>query len=358
MDQVETTARLFPPALGVPKLYDLTTPANYTSGQVIFSTAAAYNGGAIVALPQPQAVPALAPVAGASRVQMWRTIPLRTRPNAALFTRGEFTVMAGISNAVQQATELIWMYDQYFWSKPLARQLNARLVAQPGLRMILILPPFADASPGDAHLARRLALELLTANGVAPRVGVYNMWYRAPGAGAGPAVNRGIYVHAKSHTYDDQLLVCGSANLNRRSFLCDTELACAVLDNALVHAHQQQQWAQLFPNTLWPPAVNYGAPGWGAQFFTQFQAAQAAAALAGDYRLIQDPWAANGPLPNGVVRPVSAFLGADYATAMDPASVTLLVENDPPQLVVEVPLDRIVTRLENTPNNNWEWRHW
>jgi hypothetical protein len=147
VDQVETTARLFPPALGVPKLYDLTTPANYSSGQVIFSTAAAYNGGAIVALPQPQAVPALAPGAGASRVQMWRTIPLRTRPNAALFTRGEFTVMAGISNAVQQATELIWMYDQYFWSKPLARQLNARLVAQPR----------TPRDPDPATLRRRVA---------------------------------------------------------------------------------------------------------------------------------------------------------------------------------------------------------
>ncbi len=267
--------------------------------------------------------------------------------------------MAGISNAAQQATELIWMYDQYFWSKPLARQLNARLVAQPGLHLILILPPYADTSAGDAHLARRLALELLTANGVGNRVGVYNMWLRQP-PGNTPALNRGIYVHAKSHTYDDQLLVCGSANLNRRSFLCDTELACAVLSNALVQAHQQQLWAQLFPHTLWPlpPAVNYGAPGWGAQFFTQFQAAQVAAVVAGDYRLIQDPWVANGLLPNNVRRPVSGFLGPDYATAMDPTSVTLLIENDPPQLVAEVPLDRIVTRLENTPNNNWEWRHW
>jgi phosphatidylserine/phosphatidylglycerophosphate/cardiolipin synthase-like enzyme len=365
VDQADNALQIGIPPRMVPKLSDLNNPGNLTSGQVIFSTALAYNPGGVVPLPMPAAIPPVPapalPGPPGTQVQMWRTIPLRSGRTVPPFVRGEFTVMAGIANAVQQSNELIWMYDQYFWSQPLARLLNARLQAVAGLHLILILPPFADASENDAHLARQLALQALTGNGVANRVGVYNMWYQQP-PGNAAASNRGIYVHAKSHTYDDSLLVCGSANLNRRSFLCDTELACAVLDNAavptLVPTHQQMLWTQLFPATPWP-AINRAAAGWGAQFFTQFQAAQTMTHNVGDFRLITDPWVQNGPLPNGVVRPVSGRLLADYDTAMDPSSIMLSIEKGWPNVLVDLPLDQIVTRLENTPNNGtWPWRSW
>jgi phosphatidylserine/phosphatidylglycerophosphate/cardiolipin synthase-like enzyme len=366
VDQADSTWQLGFPPRRVPKLSDLNNPGNLTSGQVVFSTALAYNANGIVPLPVPAPIPLVPPPAlpppPGTQVQMWRTIPLRSERTVPPFVRGEFTVMAGIANAVQQAQELIWMYDQYFWSQPLARLLNARLQAVPGLRVILILPPFADTSENDAHLARKLALQALTGGGVANRVGVYNMWYQQP-PGNAAASNRGIYVHAKSHTYDNSLLVCGSANLNRRSFLCDTELACAVLDTAavptLVPAHQQLLWTQLFPATPWPANINRAAAGWGALFFTQFQTAHATASHAGDFRLITDPWALNGPLPNGVVRPVAGNLLADYDTAMDPSSVMLSIEKGWPNILLDLPLDQIVTRLENTPDNGtWPWRKW
>ena len=148
--------------------------------------------------------------------------------------RGEFTVMAGVANACQAAEELIWIFDQYFFSRPLARLLNHRIKndRKKKLCVILVLPPYADDHAHEEHHARKLALDDLTAgleldSGKFERVGVYDLWHpsRIPG---------GIYCHAKAQLYDRSLLVCGSANLNRRSFTSDTELDCAVLDEDLV----------------------------------------------------------------------------------------------------------------------------
>jgi phosphatidylserine/phosphatidylglycerophosphate/cardiolipin synthase-like enzyme len=361
VDQPDQTWAVLPlPGRWVPKVSDLSNKSNWTRGQVIFSTSRAYNNaGQIVALPAAPAVPAplplppLPPPPG-TQVQMWRTIPYRKERTVPPFTRGEFTVMAGIDNAVRQAQQLIWMFDQYFWSLPLARLLNRQLQTVPTLRLILILPPYADGSEPTAHLARKNALQALT-NNVQAQVGVYNMWYQEP-PGTTAATNRGIYVHAKSHTYDNSLLVCGSANLNRRSFFCDTELACAVLDPAVVTAHQQQLWAQLFPGTQ-RPAINLNAAGSGAQFFNQFQAAANAALNTApySYRLIRDPWALNPPqLPNQIARPVASFLGPTYDSLFEPSSVNPNVDTG---TGANRRLDEIVVLLENTPDGGtWPWR--
>src|SRR5205823_2435442 len=103
-----------------------------------------------------------------------------------------------------------------YWSVAHARMLNKRLKApaMQSLRVVIILPPHAD---GGIHLARlqhglrMRALDALTADlaNWQGRVGVYNLWDNA-------GRNQGIYVHAKVQIYDDALLVCGSANVNRR----------------------------------------------------------------------------------------------------------------------------------------------
>ncbi len=110
---------------------------------------------------------------------------------------------------------------------------------------------------------------------------MYNLWHpsRIPG---------GIYAHAKVQLYDRSLLVCGSANLNRRSFTCDTELDCAVLDEDLVLKHYRRLWRVLFPDAAWPGQINFSDPngGWGKQFFDAFKKA----AKNQNSYLIPDPW--------------------------------------------------------------------
>jgi phosphatidylserine/phosphatidylglycerophosphate/cardiolipin synthase-like enzyme len=326
---------------------------NVLSGSVAFSTELAYapSGGLTE---NSQIKPLETPVDiaasfGPSVVQMWRTIPMRTR-TTDLFRggnpdgregAGEFTIMAGISKAVSAAKELIWIFDQYFWSEPLARLINYRLQNTPTLCVVIILPPHADSTFPEIHLARQLALTELTQGLTAAqrsRVAVYNMWNAQA---ASPADGFGIYVHAKSHTYDGALLVCGSANMNRRSLTCDSELACAIVDSDLVAAHQQKLWNMLFANVAgaaWPsPAPDFNnSTGGGVKFLAQFQTA---AASSGSY-LIVDPWDDNNPLnpnhkpvalPNGVPRP-PALLGPKYEIfyngALDPGSLVPEVEND------------------------------
>src|SRR6185437_12589625 len=254
-------------------------------------------------------IPDIDPI-GSSTVQMWRTIPWRDGRTGPPFQRAEFTVLAGIAHAVNQSRQLIWIFDQYFWSRSLATQLHRQLRALPGLRVIIVLPPHAD-DPSNAskqHQARFDAVSLLmnaSGHSVESQVGIFSMWNSHPPE---PELQpgRGIYVHAKVQVYDGGLLVCGSANLNRRSLLCDAELAVAVADPAVVAEHQQKLWNFLFPaGTVGWPAPDFSQPGSGAAFFDAFNQAVGVttAGTPGPSRLIRDPWSADGGvLPGGAFR--------------------------------------------------------
>jgi phosphatidylserine/phosphatidylglycerophosphate/cardiolipin synthase-like enzyme len=334
------------------RLFDLSNDANDRSGQVIFSSSAAYDLNGIKKLPD--AKPAR-PSGGTSPVQMWRTIPWRDSRTGPPFKRAEFTAMAGVSRAVAQSEHLIWIFDQYFWSVALARQLNAQLLAKSDLHVILILPPYADSNDTGAyqHDGRNRALEALH-QGIPPspaRIAVYNLWDpRTPPL-------RGIYCHAKVQTYDGGLVVCGSVNMNRRSFLCDSELACAVADEAVVKAYQQQLWTLLFRDVTgtkgqWP-APTFTGPTSGAQFFAAFVAA------AGEYNayLRKDPWPGHilwnqAQVPSRGVASSMALERLVDPTSVDPWFIERVVDEPGanPPITRPARLDDVVRRIEKSTN--------
>ena len=147
---------------------DLSSGPAWLTGQVIFSTSKAYKSSdtrslatelthssdvavardelpitEILALSELERI---APAQiGAAKVQMWRTIPLRKERSGSLLASGEFTYMAGIAKACNATDELIWIFDQYCWNMQLARQLNRQLRKKSNLRVIIILPPYADS---------------------------------------------------------------------------------------------------------------------------------------------------------------------------------------------------------------------
>jgi len=172
--------------------------------------------GPLPALPPP-------PPAGPHSVQVLRTYPRRAGgyPFAPL---GERSVARGYMKALSRARGLIYLEDQYLWSRDVGSVIAAALRAQPGLHLIAVLPHYPDQD-GQVSLApnligRRAALSLIHA--AAPgRVAVY---------GAENHAGTPVYVHAKVCVIDDEWASVGSDNFNRRSWTHDSELSVAVWD--------------------------------------------------------------------------------------------------------------------------------
>jgi len=90
--------------------------------------------------------------------------------------------------------------------------------------MIIVVPRYPDQDDRIAGRAARAAQwrainHLERAGG--PRVAVYDLENEQ---------GTPIYVHAKAVMIDDVWAMVGSANLNRRSWTHDSEVACAVVD--------------------------------------------------------------------------------------------------------------------------------
>ncbi|RZS79003.1 phosphatidylserine/phosphatidylglycerophosphate/cardiolipin synthase-like enzyme [Motilibacter rhizosphaerae] len=172
--------------------------------------------------PLPEQLPS-PPAAGAHAVQVLRTYGRKHRgfPFAPL---GERSVARAYLKAFSLARKLVYIEDQYLWSPLVADALAGALRREPGLRVIAVVPRFPDSDGfftgppnriGQLEAIRRL-------RAAAPdRVGVFDLENTA---------GTPIYVHAKVCVVDDIWMTCGSDNLNRRSWTCDSEATCAVVD--------------------------------------------------------------------------------------------------------------------------------
>jgi phosphatidylserine/phosphatidylglycerophosphate/cardiolipin synthase-like enzyme len=165
------------------------------------------------------------PPCGRHAVQVLRTYPYR-RPGYSFAPDGERSIARAYLKVLPRARSLIYLEDQYLWSSTVADVLARALAANPALHLIAVLPRFPDQdgrlSEPPNLLGRVAALEALRAAG-GDRVAVYS-----PENEAGVP----IYVHAKVCVVDDTWAIVGSDNFNRRSWTHDSELSCAVIDEA------------------------------------------------------------------------------------------------------------------------------
>lgn len=178
--------------------------------------------------PLPEQAPPPPPVPGGTHiVQLLRTYADRRIGDSYPFARkGERSVARGYGKALEMARELIYVEDQYLWSRAIADSFVESLERNTGLHMIVVLPRWTDSdnlvSRMPQLLGRQRAMSRLAA--AAPgRVAFY-----APENVHGTPV----YVHAKVCVVDDRWCTVGSDNFNRRSWTHDSELSAVVVDTA------------------------------------------------------------------------------------------------------------------------------
>ncbi|WP_330475628.1 phospholipase D family protein [Terrabacter sp. C0L_2] len=164
------------------------------------------------------------PPAGSHTVQLLRTYPdLRHGRDYPFARGGERSVARGYAKAVARAERLVYVEDQYFWGRDVARVFEERLRAQPGLRLVVVIPLVPDLD-GVNRVPQLLGRErsLARLEAVAPgRVAAYGIENRA---------GVPVYVHAKVCVIDDTWAGIGSDNFSRRSWTHDSELSAVVLD--------------------------------------------------------------------------------------------------------------------------------
>ncbi len=153
---------------------------------------------------------------------------LRTYPDAHFAydfaPHGERSIARGYSKAVRRARRLIYLEDQYLWSKQVADLFARAMADNPDLHLIAVVPRYPDV---DGRLSlppnlvgRQQAIDVC--RGADPeRVHVFDVENHD---------GTPVYVHAKVCVVDDVWATVGSDNLNRRSWTHDSELSCAVLD--------------------------------------------------------------------------------------------------------------------------------
>lgn len=174
---------------------------------------------------------------GTQAVQLLRTYPSR-RTSYPFAPDGERSVARGIAKALRRAQRLIYVEDQYLWSRDVAVGFCQALEAQADLLLIAVVPRYPDQdgrfSTTPNLVGRYEALRMLRRAG-GDRVAIYGLENHA---------GTPIYVHAKVCIVDDEWTSVGSDNINRRSWTHDSELSCAVVD-------------EIMPDTAYPAVGSF-----------------------------------------------------------------------------------------------------
>jgi len=182
----------------------------------------AYHIGAMTGRPLPPPIADDEERRGSHAIQVLRTYPARLR-RYPFAPHGERSIAHAYRKAFARARALVYLEDQYFWSRPVSAMVASALRDNKNLRVIVLVPRYPDndgVSRVPGVLGQHDAVRACVAAG-GPRFALYDLENRS---------GTPVYVHAKTVIVDDVWAIVGSDNLNRRSWSHDSELSIAVLD--------------------------------------------------------------------------------------------------------------------------------
>ncbi len=183
----------------------------------------AYHASSMTGRPLPEPEPDDPTRHGSHAVQVLRTYPARLR-RYPFAPHGERSIAHSYIRALKRARRLVYLEDQYFWSRGVASVFASAMQQNPELHVIVVVPRHPDREgrlvETPAHLGRDDASRLCREAG-GDRFAMYDLENHASSP---------VYVHAKVVIVDDVWAMIGSDNLNRRSWTHDSELSMAVLD--------------------------------------------------------------------------------------------------------------------------------
>lgn len=143
------------------------------------------------------------------------------KPTLTFAREGLFEFKVALKKAIAGAQRYVFIADQAFSGMEIMDWLNARLKANPNLKVILLHgadpadpPSGAMAEAINKHLLPGLELDFTT---MEPRGVAFYNW-------------SGVVVHSKVTIVDDLWCAVGSANCMRRSLYTDMELSVSVVD--------------------------------------------------------------------------------------------------------------------------------
>jgi phosphatidylserine/phosphatidylglycerophosphate/cardiolipin synthase-like enzyme len=172
--------------------------------------------------------------------QIVRTIPAKTY---AFAPKGEFGIYYAYTTALHRARRLIYLENQYLWSTEIVDALKD-VMAQPHaepFRIVIVLPARAYSGKWDND---RHVKELREANRGRGIISFYCPYASGPASGSAAFSYRAIYVHAKVAVIDDEWFTVGSANLNERGLMTDSEINVIARDPSLARDLRLRLWAE------------------------------------------------------------------------------------------------------------------
>lgn len=157
-----------------------------------------------------------------------------------LSPEGRTGIYHQVAAALERVRRFVYVEDQYLVDDlPMGRlksmlDLLIERLRHPGFKKLIVLCTRLDEIDAEfqglAGPHRRAFVERLTAAGGDKVVICQYKSNAALRNGIEPAQNSPFYIHSKTWIFDDELLIVGSANCNRRGYSHDSELDLAVHD--------------------------------------------------------------------------------------------------------------------------------